>query len=82
MVVIVVEEVFLGYLQKLIISNLEEWVLFVGFDYNFVKDVVKFLYGFGYVEVEVGFFFVSFMVFWWCFFVVLILNLGIWVCRL
>lgn len=76
-----VEEALLGHLQKLTISNSEEWASSAGFDHNLVKDVVKSLHGFGYVEAEVGFSFVSLMVSRWCFFVVSILNSGIWVCR-
>lgn len=48
-----VEEALLGHLQQLSISNSEEWATSAGFDHNLVKDVVKSLHGFGYVEAEV-----------------------------
>jgi phenylalanyl-tRNA synthetase alpha chain len=47
-----VEEALLGHLQQLSISNSEEWATSAGFDHNLVKDVVKSLHGFGYVEAE------------------------------
>lgn len=49
-----VEETLLGHLQKLSITNSEEWASSAGFDHSLVKDVVKSLNGFGYVEAVVG----------------------------
>jgi len=49
-----VEEALLDHLQKLSISNSEEWASSAGFDHSAVKDVVKSLHGFGYVVAEVG----------------------------
>lgn len=49
-----VEEALLSHLQQHSnITNSEEWASSAGFDHSLVKDVVKSLHGFGYVEAEV-----------------------------
>lgn len=49
-----VEEVLLAFLEhhQESISS-EQWASSAGFDHNVVKDVIRSLHGFGYVEAEV-----------------------------
>lgn len=47
-----VEEALLDHLRELSIGNSEEWASSSGLDHSVVKDVVKSLHGFGYVEAE------------------------------